>query len=368
MDLSRSTLAVTAGRPEPSPGAALNVPVVMASTYRAGGDLTYGRDGNPTWSALEQAVGALDGGHAVTFPSGMAALAAVLGTIPLGGTVVAPRSPYTGTADVLREHHESGRLAVRWVDVADADAVVAAIPGADLVWVESATNPLLDVADVARTCAAAHAVGATAVIDSTFTTPMALRPLELGADMVMHSATKLMSGHSDLLLGVVVARDATVRDHLADARHLSGSIPGPFEAWLALRGLRTLALRHERATASAGQLALRLSAHAGVSRVRYPGLPDHPGHDVASAQWDSYGSMISIEVAGDADAAEQVCRSTNLWAHATSLGGVESTLERRRRWPTESSDVPETLIRLSVGIENVEDLWSDLSQALDDSH
>ncbi len=367
MDLSRSTLAVTAGRPEPSPGAALNVPVVMASTYRAGGDLTYGRDGNPTWSALEEAVGALDGGHAVAFPSGMAALTAVLGTVRLGGIVVAPRSPYTGTADVLREHQQSGRLVVRWVDAADADAVVAACPGADLVWMESATNPLLDVADVARTCAAARAADATAVIDSTFTTPMGLRPLELGAHLVMHSATKLMSGHSDLLLGVVVAQDVTVRDHLAAARHLSGSIPGPFEAWLALRGLRTLPLRHAKASASAGQLAVRLSEHASVSRVRYPGLSDDPGHSLASAQWDSFGSMISIEVRGDAEAAERVCRSTKLWLHATSLGGVESTLERRRRWPTESSDVPETLIRLSVGIEDVEDLWQDLSKALDDS-
>ncbi len=342
----------------------MNVPVVLSSTFHAGGDLAYAREGNPTWAALESAVGALEGGHAVAYPSGMAALAAVVEPLPHGAVVVAPATPYTGTAAVLSAHASSGRLAVRLVDTTDSLAVAEACSGADLVWVETESNPLMGVTDLGQASAAARAAGATLVVDNTFTTPMAVRPLALGADLVMHSATKQLAGHSDVLLGVLVSGQPSVADELITARHLNGSIPGPLESWLALRGLRTLPLRHERSAATAGELARRLSQHPAVTRVRYPGLPDDPGHRVAAREWDSFGFMLSIELA-DGAAADAVCEHVRLWVHATSLGGVESTLERRRSWPGESPLVPPGLLRLSVGIEDVEDLWSDLAAALE---
>ncbi len=364
MDLARSTLAVTAGRPASSPGTPMNVPVVLSSTFHAGGALAYAREGNPTWVAFEDAVGALEGGHAVAYPSGMAALAAVVETLPHGAVVVAPSTPYTGTAAVLRAHSASGRLVVRLVDTTNPQEVAAACPGADLVWVETESNPLMGVTDLAQVCAAARSAEAVLVVDNTFTTPMAVRPLTLGADLVMHSATKQLAGHSDLLLGVLVAADRSTADSLSTARHLSGSIPGPFEAWLALRGLRTLALRHERSVATAAELARRLTQHSAVVRVRYPGLPGDPGHHLAAREWDSFGFMLSIELA-DSAAADALCEDVRLWVHATSLGGVESSLERRRAWPGESPLVPAGLVRMSVGVEDAEDLWSDLAAALD---
>lgn len=367
MTLSRSTLAVTVGRPDPSPGAPINVPVVLSSTFHAGGALAYAREGNPTWEAFEEAVGALEGGHAVAYPSGMAALAAVVETLAHGAVVVAPSASYTGTSAVLDAHAASGRLVVRLVETTDAQEVIAACSGANLVWVETESNPLMGVTDLAQVCAAARDAGAVLVVDNTFTTPMAVRPLLLGADLVMHSATKQLAGHSDVLLGVLVAADPQLARALITARHLSGSIPGPLESWLALRGLRTLPLRHERAVASAGELARRLSRHPAVARVRYPGLPEDPGHRIAEAQWDSFGFMLSIDL-HDQAAADALCEDVRLWVHATSLGGVESSLERRRCWPGESPLVPTSLLRLSVGIEDVEDLWNDLAQALDQSH
>ena len=365
MDLSLSTLAVIAGRPDRVPDAPLSVPVVLSSTYHADGPVGYGRYGNPTWSAFEKAVGALEGGRALAFASGSAALSAVLHVLPPGAVVVAPTTPYTGTATLLAEHEAAGRLVVRRVDVTDTDAVAAACPGAQLVWVESPTNPLLGVADVASICTAAHAAGAVVAVDNTFNTPFGLRPLALGADVVMHSATKQMSGHSDVLLGVTVTSDGPGTTGSKRVRRTHGGIPGPFETWLALRGLRTLALRVERSGSTAGELARRAQGHPLVARVRYPGLPEDPGHAVAAAQWDGFGSMFSLDVVGRAADAERVCAAVRLWVHTTSLGGVESTMERRRKWPAENASVPETLLRLSVGLEDVEDLWRDLEQALD---
>jgi cystathionine gamma-synthase len=221
------------------------------------------------------------------------------------------------------------------------------------------------VADVAAACQAAHAAGAIVAVDNTFNTPMGLRPLALGADVVVHSVTKQISGHSDVLLGVTVTSDAALHERLGAHRRLHGAVAGPFETYLALRGLRTLPLRVQRASASAAELASRLQEHRAVTRVRYPGLPDDPGHWIAAAQWDGFGSMVSVQVTGGAAGADRVCDAVRLWVHTTSLGGVESTLERRRRWPAESAEVPESLLRLSVGIEDVEDLWRDLAAALD---
>lgn len=350
--LTPATLAVVAGRPARVPDAPFSVPVTFASTYHAGGELEYGRYGNPTWEAFEEAVGALEGGSAVAFASGLAAISAVLSLLPEGAVVVAPVSAYSGTTAQLGERTAAGRTAVRAVDVADAAAVAAAIAGpdraADLVWLESPTNPNLELADITAAAVASTSAGALLVVDNTFATPLLQRPLDLGADLVVHSATKMIAGHSDVVLGVVVTRDEGLRRRLDDHRRLHGAIPGPMETWLALRGLRTLPLRIERAQATARVLAARLAGHPAVQVVRYPG----------------FAAMISVELAGGAGAADALAAGVRLWMHATSLGGVESTLERRRRWPGESTAVSESLVRLSVGIEDVEDLWSDLDRAL----
>jgi len=349
VSLSPATIAVAAGRPPRRPDGPMNPPIVMASTYHAGGEGGYGRYGNPTWEMWETAVGALEGGVATSYASGMAAVAAVLDLVPDGGTVVASPDAYYGTLTMLASLQERGRVTVRTVDLTDRAATRAALAGADLVWAESPTNPMLRVVDLPELIAAASAAGVRTVVDNTFATPVLARPLELGADLVVHSATKYLAGHSDLLMGVAVVRDAAVAEQLVAHRSINGSVPGTVEAWLALRGLRTLALRMERAQANAAELAERLAGHSRVAAVHYPG----------------FGAIVSIEVVGDAAAAEEVGQHTHLWVHATSLGGVESSLERRRRHSGESASVPETLVRLSVGIEDVEDLWPDLAQALD---
>ena len=343
-----ATVAVSAGRPPRSPDGPSNPPLVMASTYHAGGEVGYGRYGNPTWEMLESAVGALEGGVATSFASGMAAITAALDLVPLGGVVVAAPDAYYGSLAMLRRMEQQGRLTVRQVDLSDADSAAAAVEGAALVWAESPTNPMLRLVDIEALAARATAAGALLVVDSTFATPVLQRPLEAGADVVVHSATKYLAGHSDLLLGIAVAREVEIVDRLVEVRSTQGSVPGTVEAWLALRGLRTLHLRVERASANAADLAARLATHPTVSTVHYPGL----------------GAMVSIELDRSPEDVEAIVRATRLWVHATSLGGVESSLERRRRWAGESTDVPESLIRLSVGVEDVEDLWHDLSEAL----
>jgi cystathionine gamma-synthase len=232
-----------------------------------------------------------------------------------------------------------------------------------MLWVESPTNPAMEVADLPALSRAGRAAGATVVVDNTFATPLLQQPLALGADVVMHSATKFIAGHSDVVLGAVVTADDELWTALELRRRSLGAIPGPMETWLALRGLRTLALRLERSQSTAAFLAQRLLEHPRVSRVRYPGLPDDAGHARAAAQMSGFGAILSFEVGGDAEFAQRICESTKLWLHATSLGGVESLLERRRRWPIEVPTIPEDLIRLSVGIEHPDDLWADLEQA-----
>jgi cystathionine gamma-synthase len=361
--LDPATIAVAAGRGAHAPGAPVNVPPVLSSVFREGGDVGYAREGNPTWTALEEVLGALDGGDALTFASGIAAIAAVLETLPVGGRVVAPRGAYLGTRSLLADLEGRGRLAVELVDVTDTDTVVAACEGAALLWVESPTNPLLEVADVPALVAGAHDRGVPVAVDATFVTPLLQRPLDLGADVVVHSATKLIAGHSDVILGATVTRDAVWQERLAARRHLHGAIPGPLEAWLVLRGVRTLPVRLERAQANAGELARRLLGHPAVDRVRYPGLPEDPGHGRAVAQLEGFGTIVSFEVAGGADAADAVCARVRLLEHVTSLGGVETTIERRGRYPAESA-LPPALLRMSVGLEHVDDIWADLDRAL----
>jgi len=349
-DLSPATIAVTAGRPPHQPDNPLNVPITMASTYVAGGDLEYGRYGNPTWAAFEEALGALEGGRALSFASGMAAVSTVLDLVGHGATVVAPRHAYTGSIMALGDLESRGRLRGVLVDVSDTEAVVAACDDAALVWLESPTNPALEIADLEPIIKAAHAAEAYVVVDNTFATPLLQRPLDLGADLVVHSATKYLAGHSDVQMGAIVTGDDELYAVLKGRRDLVGAVPGPFEAWLALRGLRTLHLRVERAQANATELARRLAEHPAVGEVRYPG----------------FGGIVAIVLAQGAIAADLLTHKTKLWVHATSLGGVESTFERRRRWKTEPVTIPDALVRMSVGIEDVEDLWRDLATALDD--
>jgi len=364
-DWAADTVAVQAGRPARDPGAPMNAPVTLSSTYVHDARLEYGRDGNATAEALEAALGALDGGRAVTFASGLAAATAIAALVPHGGTVVLPTVAYFGVRNIFERMQSVGRLHIRSVQPEDTDAVIAASDGADMVWVESIANPLIVVADVPAIAAAAKAHGAVAVVDATFATPLRQRPLDLGADIVLQSATKFLAGHSDLLLGAAICRDPAHADFLVTYRHDHGSIVGAFDAFLALRGLRTLAVRLDRAEASAGELARRLSSHPNVARVHYPGLPGDPNHERASRVLpNGSGSMLSFEVAGTPEQTEAFLGRLRLITHATSLGGVESLIERRARYAGDASVVGPTLCRLSVGIENVEDLWADLDGAL----
>ena len=344
--LRPATLAVKAGRPAREPDNPLNEPLTMASTYVAGGDLEYGRYGNPTWLAFEEALGALEGGRCLAFSSGLAAVSTILDLVGNDALVVAPRHAYLGSIGQLADLEARGRLRSHLVDVTDTDAVVKACQDAALVWLESPTNPALEVADIAPIVAAGHEAGAYVVVDNTFATPLLQQPLLLGADIVVHSATKFIAGHSDVLLGAVVTADDELFDVLKKRRDMIGATPGTFETWLALRGLRTLHVRMERAQSNAQELVRRLAdlrrwAVAGAGRA-------------------------ALVLAGGAIAGDVLTHRTSLWVHATSLGGVESTFERRRRWKGEAATIPEGLVRLSVGLEDVDDLWDDLASALDD--
>jgi len=326
-------VVVHGGRPGRAPGAPVGPPVELTSTYHQGGPVTYGREDNQTWRAFEEVVGALEGGEAVSFASGLAAVAAVLETLPVGAKVWIPHDVYHGTRRFLADREPRLQVADRMAD-------------AQLVWVETPSNPTMEVIDIAAVVASV-AGAAPVVVDNTFATPLGQRPLDLGADVVVHSATKALSGHSDVVLGVAVSRDPQWVEALRRRRSLHGAVPGPFEAWLALRGVRTLAVRFERASASAAVLAARLAEHLAVERVRYPG----------------WGTMLAFDVRGGAVPADAVCERLRVVVPGTSLGGVETLIERRNKWLGEER-VPPGLLRLSVGIEDVEDLWQDLSAAL----
>lgn len=346
--------------------------MVLTSTYRGTGDMVetdrgYGRMSNPTWEDFESVLGRLEAAElpALAVASGLTAVAAVMSLVPVGGRVVMPTHAYQGSQVLFDDAERAGHLSVTRVDVTDTQAVLAAAQGADLLWLESPTNPMLEVADLPALLAETRDAGTLTAVDNTFATPLLQRPLTLGADIVVHSATKYLAGHSDVVLGAVVTTDPELRTRMHHHRSINGAIPGAFETWLALRGLRTLALRVERAGETAAELARRLDQHPAVTRVRYPGLPADPGHERARAQMTGgFGAIVSIELATDAAGAQRAVEAMRVWTPATSLGGVESLIERRRRHHDEPESVPESLLRLSVGIENVEDLWSDLESAL----
>ena len=370
--LAPETLAVALGRPPRTSGAGVNPPVDLTSTHITPGDFTpgtpiYGRYDNASWAAFEEVVGALEGapGGAVAFASGMAAGAALFSLVPRGARVVMGETSYNAMLALARQLDAAGDLDLTLVDVADTDAVRAALPGAGWLLLESPTNPLLEVADLPALVEAARAAGVRVGVDNTFATPLLQNPLAVGADVVMHSATKYLAGHSDVLLGVLVTADAELRADIVDHRTLRGAIPGPFEAWLALRGVRTLGVRLARQQETAAEIARRLAVHPAVECVRYPGLPTDPGHEVAARTMRGFGAMVAFEPVGGRDAAMAVTQRVRLWTPATSLGGVESLIERRRRIASEPTTVPEGLLRLSVGLEDVDDLWDDLAAALE---
>ena len=368
--LRRSTIAVAAGRPAAIAGDPINVGISLSATYHAGTEANYLRQGGSELTrAFESTLGELEGGRALGFGSGMAAGAAVIEGLPVGGIIVAPVQCYSGTSLILDEQQRLGRAAIRRVDIGDTEAVLAALadaPAADLLWVETPTNPTFAVADLPVLVEAAHAVGASVAVDSTWNTPMVLRPLEYGADIVMHSATKYLAGHSDVLMGALVTANDDVWSGLKLRRDLGGAFPGALETYLTLRGMRTLAIRMDRAQSNALELARRLDRHLAVERVLYPGLPDDPGHERVSRLHDGYGAMISFLVDGGAAAADAVCDRVAVITHATSLGGVESLIERRARYAVDAENgTPENLLRFSVGIEHVDDIWDDLVQALE---
>lgn len=360
--LRPATVAVEAGRPPREPGQPFSVPPMFASTLRAPVEVEYARARNDSFTALEEALGALDGGTAVVFASGMAAISAVVAVAVRGRPgLVQPTDGYHGTRALFEV---TTGLFTESVDVANTVAVLEALPRFGVVWTESPTNPLITVADLGALADGVKAADGLLVVDSTAAPPVVQRPLDLGADVVVHSVTKYLSGHSDVLLGVAITRHEELAEALRAHRTLHGSIPGPMECFLALRGVRTLDVRMERSQATALELARRLDAHPAVQRVHYPGLEADPGHAVAKGQMHGgFGALLSFVLA-DAAAADAVCEGVELVVHATSLGGVETSMERRNRQPGEERTHP-GLIRMSVGIEHVEDLWADLSQALD---
>ena len=382
--LSPETVVVAAGRPPRERDQPVNPPITLSSTYfgtgpLGDGDRGYGRYSNPTWDPFEEAIGQLEGSAlpGLLYASGLAAVSSALSLIPAGGVLVMPNHSYSGSLVMASELAQKGFIELRTVDIADTEAVKAALApqgaeekAASMLWLESPTNPMLGIADMSAVAEAAHSAGAIVVTDNTFSTPLVQQPLLLGSDVVLHSVTKYLAGHSDVVLGALVTPNPDLRSALLHHRIIHGAIAGPFEAWLALRGLRTLALRVERSQDSAMVLAERLAAHPAIESIRFPGLGTDPGHSRAKAQMKGFGSIICIQVApsaglGGADAADKLVQALDLWLPATSLGGVESLIERRRRHSAEPASVPENLVRLSVGVENVEDLWADLKQALD---
>ena len=414
-EYAAETLVVETGRPQRTDGAAVNPPIDLSSTFVGAGDISaspyaYARFDTPAWTPFEEALGQLE--HAslpgLVFGSGLAAISAVISLVPAGGTLIIPTHSYQGALASAEQIAGRQNFDLVTVDISDTEAVIAALDRAGhattgqaatdgtaasagdtdgavasagdtdrtaasasagaagspgMLWIESPTNPMLEVADVPALTAAAKDRGFLVCVDNTFATPLLQTPLDLGVDIVVHSVTKYLAGHSDVVLGAVITGNTELREELHTERSMRGGIAGPFEVWLALRGLRTLAVRLDRAQANAQAIAERLAMHPAVVETRYPGLPDDPGHARAAAQMNGFGAIISFTVES-ADKATAIAEAVRLWTPATSLGGVESLIERRRRHPAEPATVPEGLIRLSVGIENLEDLWADLEAAL----
>jgi len=374
-DLRFETRAIHAGQEPDQVYGAVNVPIYQTSTYVQPGVgrpkvWDYARGGNPTREAFQQALASLEGGaRCFAFASGLGASTTLLLTLQPGDHVLLSNDVYGGTYRLLTKVLSTWGLDCDTVDLADPEALEQALrPTTRFVWVETPSNPLLKIVDIAAVSAAAHRAGARVVVDNTFATPALQRPLELGADIVLHSVTKYIGGHSDLIGGAVITSDEPLIERLTFLTNAVGAVPGPMDCYLALRGLKTLAVRMRAHCDGAAAIAAFLTDHPAVERVYYPGLPDHPGHAVARDQMENFGGMVSFEVATGAQALRVVER-TKLFFLAESLGGVESLIEVPGPMTHASVagsplEVPDTLIRLSVGIEHPDDLIADLTQAL----
>jgi cystathionine beta-lyase/cystathionine gamma-synthase len=377
-DYGFSTLAIHAGQPpDPATGATV-VPIYATSTFtqKAPGEhkgFEYSRSGNPTRAALETCLAALEGGEqGLAFASGLAATTAVLSLFRPGDEVAAAADLYGGTYRLLERVFKPWGLVPRYTEDPRPEAFGAIItPATRLLWIETPTNPLLQIVDISALAQLAHQAGALLAVDNTFASPYLQQPLRLGADLVVHSTTKYLGGHSDVIGGAVIGR-RTLLEPIKFYQNAAGAVPGPFDAWLILRGLKTLAIRMERHCANAGRLAEWLAEQDGVDRVYYPGLPSHPGHELARAQMRGFGGMISLRLAGGVPAAHQFLTRTRLFSLAESLGGVESLIGHPASMthasiPAElrqARGIDDGLVRLSVGIEDSDDLCDDLKCAL----
>ncbi len=354
---------VSGGRPK-GVGSPINTPIVPASNYIYGGEFGYARDaGTPTWIALEDLMAKMEGGTALAFGSGMAAIAAVFDQLKVGSHIIWPDDCYQGVAGIIDAGASQGRWTSERLSLSDTAAWIEKAKTADLIWLESPSNPLLEIADLAAICAADRKPGSIIAVDNTVATPLNQRPLDHGADVSVTSATKYVGGHSDLLCGVTVCNNTDLQAGLFRARVLNGATPGNLEAYLATRGARTMSLRLRAAEASCLILAQRLENHPNVEIVRYPGLPSHPQHELAIQQLGGFGTIITFDVAGGLEPGEQFLKRLRLLTNATSFGAVESTIERRGAVHGQEH-LPAGLMRMSVGIEDVEDLWTDLTNAL----
>jgi cystathionine gamma-synthase len=373
-----NTRAIHAGQEPDAATGAVNVPVHLSTTFKQDGvgglrgGYEYSRSANPTRTALQEALAALEQGSAgMAFASGLAAEDTLLRTVCEPGThVVMAGDAYGGTFRLI------SRVLSRWgvthtsADLADLDAVRGAIePSTRVIWCETPTNPLLNIADIAGLAQVAHDAGALLVVDNTFASPYLQQPLTLGADVVVHSTTKYLGGHSDVVGGALVTADAELGERLAYNQNAMGAVAGPFDAWLVMRGIKTLGVRMDRHQANAARIAEFLLGRSDVAAVLYPGLPDHPGHEIAAKQMSGFGGMLSFRLAGGEEQALKVCERAQLFTLAESLGGVESLIEHPGRMTHASAagsplEVPSDLVRLSVGIEDVDDLLADLEQAL----
>jgi cystathionine gamma-lyase len=373
------TIAIHAGNdPDPTTGAIM-VPIYQTSTYVQDGPgghkgYEYSRTGNPTRAALEANLAALEGAaHGLCFASGSAAAATLIHSLSAGDHVIAGDDMYGGTFRLFDKVFERLGISFTYLDLTEASNIDAAFrPGTKLVWLETPTNPMLKLVDIADVCARAHARGVAVAVDNTFATPALQRPLELGADLVVHSTTKYLGGHSDVVGGAILMNDEAWRERLAFLQNAVGAVPGPMDCFLTLRGTKTLPLRMERHSQNAQIIAELLADHPAVSRIIYPGLPDHPQHELAARQMSAFGGMVTIVLKGGYDQAVRLLKATRVFACAESLGGVESLIEHPSSM-THASIPPEQraelgmddgLVRLSVGIESIEDLTRDIERGL----
>lgn len=374
--LRPETCAIHAGTSPDASSGAVAPPIVLSTTFERAADggyptgFFYSRAGNPNRTALEGCLAALENASdAAAFSSGSAVTAAVLQALSPGDHAVFPDEAYHGTGKLVRELAVPWGLKVSFCNMADLGALRRALrPNTRLVWIETPSNPMLRITDIAATAALARKTGAVLICDNTWPTPIFTRPLELGADLVMHSSSKYLGGHGDVLGGIVAVGQSPAGKNLFERirtlQTTAGAVPSPFDCWLLHRGLRTLAVRVRAQTRSAALIARHLSAHSSVKKVFYPGLADHPGHEVAARQMQDFGAMLSFQVQGGREEALGVAARVRLFTRATSLGSVESLIEHRASIENYALNTPDDLLRVSVGLEHVDDLIADLDQAL----